>query len=66
MSPCTTSMRSIGMPSSDDAIIDHDVSWPCPWGEVPVNTVAAPSVWICTRATSCGSPSVTDLPVIST
>jgi hypothetical protein len=31
-----TSMRSIGMPSSSLASIDHEVTWPCPWGEVPV------------------------------
>jgi hypothetical protein len=29
-------MRSIGMPVCSLAIIDHDVSWPWPCGEVPV------------------------------
>jgi hypothetical protein len=31
-----TSMSSIGMPRRSLTIIDHDVTWPWPWGEVPV------------------------------
>ena len=36
VSPHTTSIMSIGMPVSSAAIIDHAVTWPWPWGEVPV------------------------------
>ena len=36
VSPQTTSILSIGMPVSDDAIIDQAVTWPWPCGEVPV------------------------------
>ena len=56
VSPCTTSMSSIGMPSSAEASIDHAVAWPWPCGEVPVNTVARPSGRTSMRA--CSLPPV--------
>ena len=36
VSPHTSSIWSIGMPVWALAIIDHDVSWPWPCGDVPV------------------------------
>ena len=38
MSLCSTSTCSGLMPSLSATIIDHDVSWPCPCGDVPVTT----------------------------
>ncbi len=59
-------MRSMSIPSSAEAIMDQDVSWPWPCGDVPVKTVAVPSPLMTTRATSSGSEPGRDWPVIST
>src|SRR5437879_6120773 len=62
VSPCTTSMASIGMPSASLTSMAQDVTWPCPCGDVPVRTTAVP--FSCT-STAAYSPPGTPL-VIST
>ena len=42
MSEWRTSTSSTGTPSFSATIIDHDVSWACPWGVVPVTTSTFP------------------------
>ena len=42
VSPHTTSIMSIAIPVSSLANIDHEVTWPCPCGDVPVYTIARP------------------------
>ena len=43
VSPCSTVIRSIGTPVRSDTIIAHVVTWPCPYGVVPVRTIRLPS-----------------------
>ncbi len=38
VSECSTSTSSGSTPSWSATIIDHDVSWPWPWGVAPVTT----------------------------
>ena len=52
VSPCTTVIDSIGMPSSFWTSIAQAVWCPCPCAELPVNTVAAPVSSTTTRAVS--------------
>ena len=42
VSPWTTTMSSMGMPSASAAIWENVVSAPCPWGDVPVMTATLP------------------------
>ena len=45
VSPWSTSMSSGSTPRASAAICDQVVTWPCPWGEVPVTTVTLPVGW---------------------
>ena len=43
VSECTTRTSSNGTPNTADVIWAHAVSWPWPFGTLPVTTVAVPS-----------------------
>ena len=43
VSECTTMTSSIGTPSTSETSAANIVSWPCPWGDVPDDTVTLPS-----------------------
>ena len=58
MSPLTTVIFSTGMPSRSEAIIANVVSWPWPWENEPVLTIAEPSAVI---STAPNSPSLIPL-----
>ena len=52
VSPCTTEISSIGMPSRSDTSWANVVSCPCPWLCVPVSTSTEPVGFTRTSADS--------------
>ena len=54
VSPNTTEIRSIGIASASATIWANPVASPCPWGDVPVTTVAVASLLTRTVPSSQG------------
>ena len=52
VSPLLTVIFSIGIPSRSDAICANVVSWPWPWENEPVRTIASPVAVISTPPNS--------------